>query len=258
MHRNAKAAAAKAISARSQPGGAVVCARERPGPGLPVRHAQASPFGPPTRLVMQSILAASAGRPPWSGTHSAVGLGLLTGSPGTSFRLALQGAAGEDAGQVLAVGAVGVDVLGRVGTLRGQRGRVRDAGPPGEGLLGRCRPDRYRAHVGQRDPAVGRRDPDDRPVVGPPDELLVPPVRARSARHPDRGEQLIGLQLVSKSPAKKSSARTVRGPPGPEISTEPPSATSAIGRSAAGSACASEPPIVPRCRICGSPTCAAA
>ena len=53
---------------------------------------------------------------------------------------------------------------------------------------------------------------------------------------------------------KKSSAVTVRVPPGPVSSTEPPSATSAIGRSAAGSAWASEPPMVPRWRICGSPT----
>ena len=37
---------------------------------------------------------------------------------------------------MLAVIAVGVDVLGRVGALGGQRGRVRDAGPPGQRLLG--------------------------------------------------------------------------------------------------------------------------
>src|SRR5262249_31743973 len=41
-------------------------------------------------------------------------------------------------------------------------------------------------------------------------------------------------------------------------STEPPRTSSAIGRSAAGSACAREPPMVPRCLICGSPTSEAA
>ncbi len=46
-------------------------------------------------------------------------------------------------------------------------------------------------------------------------------------------------------------------PAGPVSSIEPPSAVRAKGRSAAGSACAREPPIVPRWRICGSPTCPA-
>ena len=161
---------------------------------------------------------------------------------------------------MLPVLAVGVDVLGRLGALGGQRSGLRHAEhhPPAPASAASARSGTG-AHVGQRDPPVGTRDPDDGPVVGPPDELLVPPARARaggapasrSAARPAPG----GLEEADEEVVRPP---TDRAPAGPAITTEPPSATSAIGRSAAGSACASEPPIVPRCRICGSPTSEAA
>ena len=53
---------------------------------------------------------------------------------------------------------------------------------------------------------------------------------------------------------KKSVAATSRVPPGPVTTSVPPRAKTAAGRSDAGSAWASEPPRVPRCRTAGSPT----
>src|ERR1035441_7224833 len=108
--------------------------------------------------------------------------------------LELQGTPGEHAGQVLAVRAVSVDVLGRLGALGGQRGGLRGGGAGGERLLRGPGADRPRAHVGQRDPPVDGRDPDDRPVVRPLHEFLVTPAGARPARHPHRAEQFAGLE----------------------------------------------------------------
>ena len=62
-----------------------------------------------------------------------------------------------------------------------------------------------------------------------------------------------GPSAVSNRPLKKSSALTVRLPCGPAISTSPPSASRQAGSSAAGSAKAIEPPMVPRLRIAGWP-----
>ena len=53
---------------------------------------------------------------------------------------------------------------------------------------------------------------------------------------------------------KKSEAAISRDPPGPVATRVPPSASTAAGRSDAGSACASEPPRVPLCLTAGSPT----
>ena len=91
-----------------------------------------------------------------------------------------------------------------------------DAGPAGQGLLGGRGPQRHRAHVGQRDPAVDRGHADDGPVVGPPDELLVSPGLARAARHPHRGEQLVGLQRgLEVAGEEVVRGRPCRVPPGP-------------------------------------------
>ena len=66
-----------------------------------------------------------------------------------------------------------------------------------------------------------------------------------------------GASAVSRNPWKKSVAATERVPPGPCNTKVASSASSAAGRSLAGSPCATEPPIVPRCRTWLSPTCAA-
>ena len=58
---------------------------------------------------------------------------------------------------------------------------------------------------------------------------------------------------VSRKPVKKSSAVIVRVPEGP-VTTIVARASATAGRSEAGSPWASEPPIVPRLRTCGSPT----
>ena len=55
------------------------------------------------------------------------------------------------------------------------------------------------------------------------------------------------------SPTKKSAAGIVRVPFGPCATIDASSASSTVGMSDAASACATEPPIVPMCRTCGSP-----
>ena len=67
-----------------------------------------------------------------------------------------------------------------------------------------------------------------------------------------------GPRAVSKTPVKKSEAGIRRSPPGPVATNSAPSVSSTPGMSEAGSPCATEPPIVPRWRTCGSPTIAAA
>ena len=67
-----------------------------------------------------------------------------------------------------------------------------------------------------------------------------------------------GASAVSRNPSKNSEAGIVRSPPGPRATIVPPSASTTAGRSDAGSPWASEPPSVPRCRTCGSPTSPAA
>ena len=59
---------------------------------------------------------------------------------------------------------------------------------------------------------------------------------------------------VVKRSWKKSAATTRRCPPGPAITNSASRATIGAGRSPAGSACAQAPPMVPRCRTCGSAT----
>ena len=57
----------------------------------------------------------------------------------------------------------------------------------------------------------------------------------------------------SNTPWKNSAAGTVRSPAGPAITSSAPSARITAGKSEAGSQWASDPPIVPRWRTCGSP-----
>ena len=75
-------------------------------------------------------------------------------------------------------------------------------------------------------------------------------------RHPHLDDHLVragrGLEVARGRTRPRAISRASR--PGPDDHRAVHSASSAIGRSAAGSACASEPPMVPRCRICGSPT----
>ena len=63
-----------------------------------------------------------------------------------------------------------------------------------------------------------------------------------------------GCRTDSRNPVKKSAASISRLPPGPSATRVPPRASTAAGRSEAGSAWASEPPMVPRWRTAGSPT----
>jgi len=55
-----------------------------------------------------------------------------------------------------------------------------------------------------------------------------------------------GPSTVSKTPVTNSPTGTVRSPSGPRMTTSASTAVSTAGKSAAGSACASEPAIVPR------------
>src|ERR1035441_6110127 len=63
-----------------------------------------------------------------------------------------------------------------------------------------------------------------------------------------------GSSAVSNRPRKKSPAAISRAPDRPVATSVASRARTAAGRSEAGSACASDPPMVPRGRTCGSPT----
>ncbi len=93
-----------------------------------------------------------------------------------------------------AVVRVGVEVVAGGGALRRQRRGLLDRRARLQRPLGGGGSQRGAAHGGERDPAVVDGDADDGPVVGPPDELLVPPAHRSAARHPDRGEQFVGLE----------------------------------------------------------------
>src|SRR6202008_2631422 len=92
--------------------------------------------------------------------------------PNTSAGLALERPLGEDAGEVLPVIHVGVEVVAGGRALGRQLRRFLDRSARLQCLLRRGGTQRSAAHGGERDPAAVRGDADDRPVVGPPDELL--------------------------------------------------------------------------------------
>ena len=154
--------------------------------------------------------------------------------------------------------ACGSALVGRV------LGRVGGAGPAGERV---GRPPAARSGV---EPmftrptpvaavAPHRGDADDGPVLGAPVELLERPAGAGHLRHPDLGEQLVGLERRLEEAGEE--VRRPRSParPGPTgRRAMPPRASTTAGRSDAGSAWASEPPMVPRWRTWGSPTWPAA
>ena len=62
-----------------------------------------------------------------------------------------------------------------------------------------------------------------------------------------------GSSAVWRKPAKLSAIGRRRSPPGPRTTSSASSASRIVGASEAGSVCATEPPIVPRCLTCGSP-----
>ena len=100
---------------------------------------------------------------------------------------------------------------------------------------------------------------DDRQVDRPLVELLERP-RGRAGRlgHLDLREQLARLERGLEDALEElRGGHRSRVPPAPRITNVASSASSVAGRSAAASPCATEPPIVPRCRICGSPTASA-
>ena len=92
-------------------------------------------------------------------------------------------------------------------------------------------------------------------------ELGVRGARARRERwnqHCRRSSPPVPKAPLPSGPRRSRPPGTMRVPPGPAISIEASSATSTVGRSAPGSACARLPPIVPRLRTAGSPILAAA
>ena len=68
-------------------------------------------------------------------------------------------------------------------------------------------------------------------------------------RHPDFDEDFVGGQDVVMASMNSSGTAIVRSPFGPRATTLASSARSTIGISAAGSALAIDPPIVPRERV---------
>ena len=97
---------------------------------------------------------------------------------------------------------------------------------------------------------------DDRPRLGDPVELLVRAAPAGAEhRHPDLDQHLARLRPPSPGSRRRTPRpATVRRPSGPSMTNVASSASATAGRSPAGSACASAPPKVPRCRTAGSAT----
>ena len=142
------------------------------------------------------------------------------------------------------------------------------AGLTDQRLLDAAGAHRHRRHVGQRDPGLpdhpavdldGRGHRHDRPGLRDPVELLVP-CAAQSVcfGNPHLGEDFVrsqrGGEVVHEEfrGRRCCAARRARG------RQRGVSASAGAHRSPAGSACASAPPSVPRCRICGSATVAVA
>ena len=81
---------------------------------------------------------------------------------------------------------------------------------------------------------------------------------ASSSGTAPRPHLVVGQARSANGAVASAAAARCRVPPGPRTTTAAPRATSAAGSSAAGSACARLPPRVPRWRIAGWPTQAAA
>src|SRR5579864_8610273 len=116
----------------------------------------------------------------------------------------LQRTPGQDPGQVPLVLSAGVEICGRIGSLRSLLRSARDAlraqRLAAERLLDGGCAKRNRAHVGQADADVldavagvldDRADGDHRPVLGAAVELLVAESPALERRDPDLCEHLV-------------------------------------------------------------------
>ena len=101
------------------------------------------------------------------------------------------------------------------------------------------------------------REPDHRVVAVAAGELGEADAGVRGrGRHADRGQHVARPERgLEQALEEIVGLRRCACPCGPAISTSPPSASRQAGSSAAGSAKAIEPPIVPRLRIAGWPMC---
>ena len=95
-------------------------------------------------------------------------------------------------------------------------------------------------------------DGDDRPVAGAALDLLVGAAGSGADRDPISIRSSASWIAVVYGPTWKSSIETTRSPLEPAITDLALSAEHTAERSSAASACASEPPIVPRFRTTGS------
>ena len=100
-----------------------------------------------------------------------------------------------------------------------------------------------RGHGGNREIALAAREFFDR-IAG----------ARRRHRKAHFGEDFVGGEHVVRATGRTPRPRWCAPPCGPRTTTAPSSACNTIGISAAGSACAIEPPIVPRVRVGRCPT----
>ena len=167
----------------------------------------------------------------------------------------------EDLHEMAPVLGAAVRVARRLRSLAGGRAGVGTGSP--RRLRGSCA-QRRRAHADERDRGLGdaavrapghRRDADRRPVLRTPPELQVAPdvVAGRASARVPPSRAPAARRRSRRRRGRSRAAATVRTPSRPAMSISPSSASTTAGRSDAGSPCASEPPIVPRCRTCGSP-----
>ena len=102
----------------------------------------------------------------------------------------------------------------------------------------------------------GRGQPHEREVAVTPGDLVEGPPSSRGrAAQPHLGEDLVLVQRGGEErPEQARRRRSRRVPSEPCATTSPPRASRTAGASAAGSACATMPPNVPRFRVAGWPT----
>ena len=89
-----------------------------------------------------------------------------------------------------------------------------------------------------------RRRPSPSPALGGSSSCTT--TRPTELGHADLHEHLVGCESCFKTPVKNSLAAIERSLPDPRAMRFAPTATITLGRSDAGSPCASDPPIVPR------------
>ena len=139
----------------------------------------------------------------------------------------------------------------------GERGRARALAPLDSARSAAVARTGDRAGAEQRDGgAARRRRRPRRRRRSRSRRAYAPARRTRSAPAGSGGTSIStssssGSSAVISGPRKSSPASSVRAPPAERTWKRASSAASATGSSAAGSACATEPPTVPRVRICG-------